>query len=167
MSSFKHLLLLFSIGMLLLAGLLFTSTTSGSRTAFASGCNSLAQGSWSNNCQTSMGNISNFVVAIQTVITFSNTGCTTQGIDGHFGSHTFSGVECFQNAEHIHVDGLVGPITWGKLQSTLICTQTNQIIDCHLPRNSTLLFREELSNSGIWLVSFNGSFCQMVDNSLC
>ena len=168
MFTWKRFLLLGSLSLTLLTGLLFTASTSGSHAVFASGCNSVAKGSWSNNCQTSEGNISTFVVAIQTVITYSGTGCTTNGIDGSFGSNTLAGVECFQHAKGISVDGIVGPITWGKLQNTLICSRLNNFtVGCHLPKNSAVLFEEELNNSDIWVVLFKGSFCEMVDSRLC
>jgi peptidoglycan hydrolase-like protein with peptidoglycan-binding domain len=128
MFKWKRSLLLRSLSLSLLAGLTFTSATAGFPTAFAN-CNSTATGSWSNNCQTSQGNISLFTVAIQTVINYSGTRdpatgnfCTTGTIDGHFGTNKFNGVECFQDAKHIGDDGIVGPITWGKLESVLICT---------------------------------------------
>ena len=173
MSRWKRFLLLGSLGLTLLAGLLFTSATSGSRPAFASGCNSTATGSWSNNCTVFQGNISNFVVAIQTVITYSGTSyngqtCTTQGIDGNFGRHTFDGVECFQHAERIGVDGIVGPMTWGKLESVLICTgDPPKPYFCHLPRNSTTLFKGADVGIGIWDVLFNGTWCTMNLSSPC
>jgi hypothetical protein len=113
MSTWKRFLLLGSLSLTLLAGLIFTSTTSGFHPAFANGCNSTTTGSWSNNCQTSEGNISLFTVAIQTVINYSGTKdpatgqfCTTGTIDGHFGTNTFNGVECFQDAKRIGDDGI-------------------------------------------------------------
>jgi len=174
MSKWKRFLLLGSLGLTLLAGLLFTSATSGFRPAFANGCNSTATGSWSNNCQTSEGNISLFTVAIQTVINYSGTRdsstgnfCTTGTIDGNFGPNTFNGVECFQDAKRIGDDGIVGPITWGKLESVLICTGTPpHALLCHLPRNSTTLFIGADGGAGIWQVLFNGAYRTMVDNSL-
>jgi peptidoglycan hydrolase-like protein with peptidoglycan-binding domain len=36
-------------------------------------------------------------------------------IDGAFGPKTKTGVEEFQGSEHLTVDGIVGPVTWGKL----------------------------------------------------
>jgi hypothetical protein len=175
MSNRKRFLLLGILSLTLLAGLLFTSATSEFRPAFANGCNSTATGSWSNNCQTSEPNISLFTVAIQTVINYSgtrdpNTGnfCSTGTIDGHFGQNTFNGVECFQDAKHIGDDGVVGTITWGKLEGVLICTGTPpHTLLCHLPRNSTTLFKGADGGTGIWQVFFNNQFCTMVDNRLC
>src|SRR5260370_6473421 len=109
MPSFKRVLLFFSIGMFLFAGLLFTSSTSVASPAFANGCNSVAKGSWSNNCQISEGNMSFFPT-------------------------TFAGVECFQRAKHIVADGILSPLTWEALQNTLICTLINNVTEgCHLP----------------------------------
>lgn len=105
MSYFKRFLLLGSLGLALLAGLLFTSATSGSHAALASGCNSTAAGAWSNNCQTSQGNLSLFTVAIQTVVNFSGTGCSTGTIDGNFGQNTVNGVKCFQGKHNLTRDG--------------------------------------------------------------
>jgi hypothetical protein len=77
MSNWKRFLLLGSIGVFLLAGLMFTSHTRVSSTAFANGCHTVATGrggpplytpTWSNNCTVSQGNISNFVTAIQTAM---------------------------------------------------------------------------------------------------
>ncbi|HZR44385.1 MAG TPA: peptidoglycan-binding domain-containing protein [Ktedonobacteraceae bacterium] len=167
MSKSKRFLLLGSLGLALLAGLMFTSATSGSRAAFAAGCNSTATGSWSNNCQTSQGNISLFTVAIQTVVTFSGTGCTTHGIDGNFGSNTFNGVKCFQGKHHLAQDGIVGPKTWTALEGTLRCTgNPPRALQCNLPGNSTTLFLGANAGAGIWSVSFQGTFRAMVDNSL-
>lgn len=168
MSNRKRFLLLGSLSLTLLAGLMFTSATSGSRPAFAIGCNSTAKGDWSNNCQTSQGNISNFVVAIQTVVTYSNTRCSTKGIDGDFGANTVAGVKCFQRAKGLSQDGIVGPKTWGKMESILRCTGTRpHALECHLPGKSTTLFIAGDGGVGIWDVLFNGTFCTMVDNSLC
>ena len=167
MSKWKRFLLLGSLSLTLLVGLMFTSSTLGFRTAFAAGCNSTATGSWSNNCQTSEGNISLFTVAIQTVVTYSHTGCTTRGIDGDFGPNTLTGVKCFQKAKHIPNDGIVGPQTWGKMEDTLICTgDPPRALQCHLPGNSTTLFLGANAGVGIWSVSFQGTSRTMVDNSL-
>jgi peptidoglycan hydrolase-like protein with peptidoglycan-binding domain len=167
MSSCKRFLLLGGLGLTLLAGLMFTSSTLGFRTAFAAGCNSTATGSWSNNCQTSKGNSSLFTVAIQTIVTYSHTGCTTKGIDGDFGKNTVAGVKCFQKAKKIGVDGIVGPQTWGAMENTLICTgDPPRAQQCHLPGNRATLFLGAKAGAGIWSVSFRGTFHTMVDNSL-
>ena len=38
-------------------------------------------------------------------------------IDGKFGSKTKAAVEAFQRANGLGVDGVVGPLTWEKLES--------------------------------------------------
>jgi peptidoglycan hydrolase-like protein with peptidoglycan-binding domain len=38
-------------------------------------------------------------------------------LDGDFGQNTYDAVMAFQKAHNIKQDGIVGPITWGKLQS--------------------------------------------------
>lgn len=137
MSKWKRFLLLGSIGVVLLAGLIFTSNTKVS-TAFANGCNTVAQGldfsndipTWGNNCTVSETENahSNAVYAIQSIITYAgfpnpqaNNLCTAGTPDGEFGQETFDGVECFQlywnttGSNKISVDGIVGPQTWSAL----------------------------------------------------
>jgi hypothetical protein len=140
-SSFKRVLLLFRIGVVLLAGLIFTSNTKVS-TAHANGCNTVAEGyggsstglyfiaKWANTCTVQKGDTSNAVYAIQLTINESGysdpqTGkpCTVGNVDGVFGQNTFNGVECFQRAYNalclpicsIGVDGIVGHDTWNVL----------------------------------------------------
>lgn len=167
-TTWKRFLLLGSLSLILLTGLMFTPSTQGSRTAFAAGCNSTATGLWSNNCQTSEGNISLFTVAIQYVVSYSNLGCTTHGIDGDFGANTKAGVECFQTKKHLGVDGIVGPQTWGAMENVLQCVGDfpNRPIECHLPGHSSVLFIGANGGSGVWEVFFNGANRTMVDNSL-
>ena len=38
------------------------------------------------------------------------------GVDGQFGAETRSWVARFQRAQGIEVDGIVGPVTWGRLK---------------------------------------------------
>jgi peptidoglycan hydrolase-like protein with peptidoglycan-binding domain len=45
------------------------------------------------------------------------TGPHHNGVDGEFGPLTQSAVEQFQYVFHLHVDGIVGPQTWGELQA--------------------------------------------------
>lgn len=125
MSSIKRSLLLLSIGVVLLAGLMGAFSIKGSRSAFASGCDTVATGDWSNNCLVVEGNISSFVDAIQyTLDLYANTDrCFYNNnplvVDGNFGPGTFQVVECFQRYKSLQVDGKVGPQTWEALNDTL------------------------------------------------
>ncbi len=163
MSSCKRFLLLGSLGVLLLASLLLT-THSGA--AFAAGCNTVATGSWSNNCQTSEGNISNFVYAIQEAINTSSAGCST-GVDGNFGPGTLAVVKCFQSSRGLTNDGIVGPNTWGALQGVLRSSSTSGGWHYYTEQaSSTKLFRESTSNS-VWNVLVGSTWCEMTSNSHC
>jgi hypothetical protein len=88
--------------------------------ASAASCNTVATGSWSNNCTASEGDSSHMVEVIQMIVAAQEV-CAPDGVtvDGIFGPKTFDGVECFQNLNDIGVDGIVGPQTWGTLQSAL------------------------------------------------
>lgn len=44
-------------------------------------------------------------------------GWDVGGVDGIFGAATEAGVKTFQGAQHIGVDGIVGPRTWDKIDS--------------------------------------------------
>jgi len=44
-------------------------------------------------------------------------GENPHGVDASFGAHTLAAVEAFQRAEHLAVDGQVGPETWGALEA--------------------------------------------------
>lgn len=167
MSRWKRFLLLASLALTLLAGVMFASHTLVSRTAFASGCNSPAQNSWSNNCQTSEGNISNYVYAIQYALDiYASQGhdtCAQINIDGNFGPNTLNAVKCFQKAKNLAPDGVVGPLTWGKLQSTLFSNGTSNGWTTYDDGD----FRQSTS-TGVWQVESPVTFkdCAMVDNSL-
>jgi peptidoglycan hydrolase-like protein with peptidoglycan-binding domain len=163
MSSRKRFLMLGCLGVLLLAGLLLTSTT---HTAFAAGCNTVATGNWSNNCQTSEGNISNFVYAIQQAINTSSAGCST-GVDGNFGPSTLAAVKCFQRSRGLTADGIVGPITWGALQAVLRSSTTSGGWHYYTEQvSSTKLFRESTSSS-VWDTLVGSTWCEMTANSHC
>jgi peptidoglycan hydrolase-like protein with peptidoglycan-binding domain len=41
-------------------------------------------------------------------------------VDGIFGYNTLHGVQAFQKVQRIGVDGVVGPITWGRLASPVV-----------------------------------------------
>lgn len=128
MSYFKRFLLLGSLGVVLLAGLMVTSNTKGSSTAHASGCNNPAVGSsgspnyyptWSNNCQISEGNISDYVYAFQTILNDDSYLCGSLTVDGDFGPNTFNAIKCLQKHFGLTQDGIVGPQTWGVLSQAL------------------------------------------------
>jgi peptidoglycan hydrolase-like protein with peptidoglycan-binding domain len=44
-------------------------------------------------------------------------GWDTGGVDGIFGARTETAVKHFQTAQHLTVDGIVGPRTWDKIDS--------------------------------------------------
>ena len=87
----------------------------GSGTAYASGCNTVATGSWSNNCTVSEGSDSHMVQAVQIYID-SLEACGQVAPDGDFGRDTKQAVECYQGTVGLSQDGIVGPLTWGSLQ---------------------------------------------------
>lgn len=172
MSSFKRFLLLGSIGVVLLAGLMFASNTKGSSTAFASGCNSVATHSWSNNCQISEGNISNMVYAIQQLI--DETGrCVPITVDGDFGPNTFNTVKCFQSYKKLSVDGIVGPQTWGTLQGLLTHETSNSGWNYWSGDGGLSHEYKMWATSGVWYVEVASNathqlkWCQMNLSSPC
>jgi peptidoglycan hydrolase-like protein with peptidoglycan-binding domain len=88
-------------------------------TALASGCNSNAVGSWSNNCTVVEGDVNNLVVGLQNFIDAFGE-CGQVATDGSFGPATLAAVKCQQKLLGVTADGSVGPITWGAMQSRLI-----------------------------------------------
>jgi len=87
--------------------------------AHANTCNTVATGSWSNNCTVQEGADSNFVVAIQVTATLESPPCNTN-IDGDFGDNTEAEVVCFQRASSLSTtNGTVNSETWGALQNEL------------------------------------------------
>jgi hypothetical protein len=88
--------------------------------ASAAGCNTAATGSWSNNCTVSEGASSHMVEVIQMIVQ-SQEVCNgiVGNVDGVFGPKTFAGVECYQRFFGLHVDGIVGPQTWGTMGARL------------------------------------------------
>lgn len=172
MSSLKRFLLLLSIGVFLLAGLMFASHTKVSSTAFAASC--VATDTWSNNCTVSEGNISNLVYAIQTAIgDSSGNNCFTL-IDGNFGSDTLAAVKCFQRAKGLSVDGVVGSATWGKLRDVLTFDHLNAGWDYYhsqlFPARTNW---RKFDSSGVWYVQISSpttglqKWCQMNLSSPC
>lgn len=87
-------------------------------TALASGCNSNAVGSWSNNCTVVEGDVNNLVIGVQEFINASE-GCGFVTTDGSFGSKTLTAVKCMQHQLLVTADGSVGPITWAAMQHAL------------------------------------------------
>jgi|SRR5580658_3850597 peptidoglycan hydrolase-like protein with peptidoglycan-binding domain len=91
--------------------------------AQASGCNSNAVGSWSNNCTVVEGSVNNLVIGLQNFID-AFEGCGQIQTDGSFGPITLTAVKCMQGILGVTVDGSVGPITWGAMQSALVSAGT-------------------------------------------
>jgi peptidoglycan hydrolase-like protein with peptidoglycan-binding domain len=87
-------------------------------TASAAGCNTVAAGSWANNCTVSEGSVSNLVLGVQQVIDGWGS-CGEIALDGDFGSMTQAAVMCWQSAHGVANDGIVGPITWHAMQASL------------------------------------------------
>jgi peptidoglycan hydrolase-like protein with peptidoglycan-binding domain len=105
-------------GLILVAPIAVVAAWPGS--ALASGCNSQATGSWSNNCQVQYGSVSNLVLGVQEFLNgFGDCGGSALADDGDFGPKTQAAVECFQSLSNLSPDGDVGPLTWGKMQSEL------------------------------------------------
>jgi len=167
----KRILYLGSITLLLLSGLMFVANTKLVPTAHAASCNSVATGSWSNNCTVSEGNISNFVYAIQLTIDESKTPCGAN-TDGNFGPQTFTAVKCFQKAEGFppdEQDGIVGPMTWGALFGTLTHDHDAGGWDYYHGQIYTTVDFRKFASSGIWYVHVisPSHWCQMNLNSPC
>jgi peptidoglycan hydrolase-like protein with peptidoglycan-binding domain len=93
-------------------------------TALASGCNSNAVGSWSNNCTVVEGDVNNLVIGLQSFID-EFEGCGQITTDGSFGPNTLRAVKCMQGLLGVTPDGSVGPITWGAMQSDLVKRNTS------------------------------------------
>lgn len=86
--------------------------------ASADSCSTWATGSWADNCQVSLGSVSNMVLAVQWIV---SGACGGSGLtlDRNFGSNTQHAVECFQNQHNLTPDGIVGPATWTALQGSI------------------------------------------------
>src|SRR5215472_12419420 len=97
-------------------------------TAQARACNTVATGpygtGWDNNCIVGVGDSSNMVEAVQTIlqdyyVTTGFSACDPGNIDGDFGTNTFNATECFQRHHSLHVDGVVGMNTWHALMAQI------------------------------------------------
>lgn len=191
MFNLKRFLLLGSIGVSLLAGLMFTTHTTVSSTAFANGCSTVAEDyiAFVNTDQPAWGNAptctvsdtensnSNAVYGIQLLINDygpndPQTGnhCTVGRVDGSFGQNTFDGVECLQrgyNSFHspqISVDGVVGPQTWAALSTFL----DGGFISSGWMNFGSNNFRMWDQSSYKWYVNAGGCWRQMdVNSSAC
>ena len=93
-------------------------------TAFARGCDTIAQGSWSSNCLVQIGDDSDMVLAAQVAATLESPPCNTN-LDGNFSEDTQDEVECFQTAKNLQVDGQVGMQTWTAMQNRLSWIDTD------------------------------------------
>ena len=58
------------------------------------------------------------VTSVQQSLINAGFSCGPCGVDGKFGKDTKAAVKAFQRSQGIGVDGIVGPITWGRLFST-------------------------------------------------
>ena len=65
--------------------------------------------------QLSKGAKGDTVKALQILLIGRGYSCGSAGADGDFGSNTEKAVRAFQDAKCPPADGIVGPVTWGKL----------------------------------------------------
>ncbi len=65
------------------------------------------------------GDRNSFVKELQESLIKLGYYCGPYGADGDFGSGTLAAVKNFQNANGLEVDGIVGNITWGKIDSMI------------------------------------------------
>jgi peptidoglycan hydrolase-like protein with peptidoglycan-binding domain len=56
--------------------------------------------------------------AVKTLQTRLNAWGATLPVDADFGAATLAAVEAFQTAQHLSVDGIVGPLTWAALNES-------------------------------------------------
>ncbi|HWD47212.1 MAG TPA: L,D-transpeptidase family protein [Actinomycetota bacterium] len=67
------------------------------------------------------------------------------GVDGIFGASTLHGVYAFQKVQGIGVDGVVGPVTWGRLASPVVprarYSRTAAAVEVNLTRRVVYLTR--------------------------
>jgi hypothetical protein len=141
--------------------------TAVSGAASAASCNTVATVDWSNNCDVSQGDSSNYVEAIEDILfQYSELRnyptCYPDNQAGNFDAGITSAIECFQSHTGLTADGIVGPLTWGKMQSFL----WEQNCDgnwCYSDfdgQTGTTLWRQ-WQPSGIWYYLGNHSWAQM------
>lgn len=58
-----------------------------------------------------------YVVDAQTKLIARGFSCGAAGADGIFGAGTEAGVKAFQRASGLSADGIIGPLTWAKLDA--------------------------------------------------
>lgn len=154
-----------SLVLVMAAALPFVAVVATPGTASASTCNNTATFSWKNNCTIGEGNSSNMVTSVQRIIK-DYLGCSPNlAIDGIDGPATTAAVECFQGKVKITVDGIVGPVTWGKLQSNIEifgCSQPS--LDYEYYNSATpCWWRQRIyPNTGVWgVVGLHGTWVTM------
>jgi hypothetical protein len=132
--------------------------------AYASSCNTVATGSWSNNCTVQIGNDSDMVLAAQVAATLESPPCFTN-LNGNFDESTQDEVMCFQSAKNLQPDGIVGPLTWGAMQNRLSFIGTigdwSYWTSDGCSDTSCANFRKWIP-SGVWYVRVFGSW-QKID----
>jgi hypothetical protein len=187
----KRFLLLGSLGVILLAGLVYTIHTWVPRTAHAaSGCNTVAEGydpnsfapTWGNNCLVGVGNESNFVRAVQVLINGSGLLdgttklCPNEVIteDGKFGTQTQGAVKCFQSRNILTVDGVVGQHTWNALATVagFNKAEINNWMEQSVISRGLAIQRVNLNNPHQWDInkafqSGGTQWCQMDTSTTC
>jgi hypothetical protein len=119
--------------------------------ASANSCNTIATGSWSNNCTVSQGNASHMVEVVQMIVQAQEICAPDiRNVDGRFGPMTFLGVECFQSFFHLHRDGIVGPQTWGALQHALFRCSASGGWQYWSPISACAATLADWINTGVW-----------------
>lgn len=63
-----------------------------------------------------LGSVGSFVKELQEKLIALGYSCGSCGADGEFGNDTYGAVRRFQEANNLEVDGIVGPMTWAKLE---------------------------------------------------
>lgn len=64
----------------------------------------------------SIGAVSGAALSVQTLLIYKwSISCGSDGADGDYGPNTAEAVKKFQRSHNLDADGIVGPLTWGKL----------------------------------------------------